>query len=189
MKAYIGPYKNWFGPYQLAETICFWHKYTRRASRDEDNYVDKLGDWFSKRKWLMRFFEWNYRGGHNRKIKVKIHDYDTWNMDDTLSHIIYPMLVQLKATKQGAPSVDNEDVPEHLHRPEGSKEWETDEHWFARWNYVLDEMIWSFSAFTNEEEMFMKEDGSIDMPAYEEHHNRLRNGFRLFGKYYQGLWD
>ena len=24
MKVKIGPYKNWFGPYQLAEKILFW---------------------------------------------------------------------------------------------------------------------------------------------------------------------
>ena len=26
MKAHIGPYKSWFGPYQLAELLCFWAK-------------------------------------------------------------------------------------------------------------------------------------------------------------------
>lgn len=24
MKVYIGPYKNWIGPHQIAETILFW---------------------------------------------------------------------------------------------------------------------------------------------------------------------
>ena len=28
MKVKIGPYKNWFGPYQLAELLCFWAKET-----------------------------------------------------------------------------------------------------------------------------------------------------------------
>lgn len=187
MKAYIGPYKNWFGPYQLARAICFWH--TVDPLREDMTYVDKFGDWLSKRKWLMRFLEWNYRGGHNRKIKVKIHDYDTWNMDDTLSHIIYPMLVQLKKTKHGSPNVDDEDVPAHLHRPAGLKEWETDDNWHLRWNWVLDQMIWSFEASTKDEPVFYKEDGSLDVEKYDNHYKQLRNGFRLFGKYYQGLWD
>ena len=26
MKITIGPYKSWYGPYQLAETLCFWAK-------------------------------------------------------------------------------------------------------------------------------------------------------------------
>ncbi len=35
-------------------------------------------------------------------------------MDYTLSHIVVPMLKQLKETKHGAPFVDDEDVPEEL---------------------------------------------------------------------------
>lgn len=84
-----------------------------------------------------------------RKIHVEIEDYDTWNMDETLAHIILPMLKQLKVTKHGAPFVDSEDVPEKL-RP--SEEWikrynrdgETDLYFFQRWDWVLDEMIFAF---------------------------------------------
>jgi len=28
-----------------------------------------------------------------------------------------------------------------------------------------------------------------DYDGMEIVHNRMKNGFRLFGKYYQGLWD
>ncbi len=35
MKIYIGPYKNWVGPYQIAEALCFW------AKNVEDEY--KMG--------------------------------------------------------------------------------------------------------------------------------------------------
>jgi dCMP deaminase len=41
----------------------------------------------------------------NRKEQIHIHDYDTWNMDDTLAMIIVPMLKQLKATKHGVEEV------------------------------------------------------------------------------------
>lgn len=187
MKVYIGPHKNWFGPYQLARAICFWHKVDHL--REDMTYVDNFGDWLSKRKWLMRLLEWNYRGGHNRKIKVKIHDYDTWNMDDTLSHIIYPMLIQLKKTKHGSPKVDNEDVPAHLHRPDGLKEWDVDDNWHHRWNWVLDEMIWAFETSIKQDETFITEDGELDTVRYERFEQRRANGFRLFGKYYSGLWD
>jgi len=50
----------------------------------------------------------------DRVIDVHIDEFDTWSMDDTLSHIILPMLKQLKETKHGAPNVDKEDVPSEL---------------------------------------------------------------------------
>ena len=49
-----------------------------------------------------------------RKIDVQLDKFDTWNMDDTLAHIILPMLKQLKETKHGSHIVDDEDVPEEL---------------------------------------------------------------------------
>lgn len=187
MKAYIGPYKNWFGPYQLARAICFWHKHD--PMNEEMQFVDKLGDWLSKRKWLMRFLEWNYRCGHNRKIKVKLHNYDTWNMDQTLAHIIHPMLIQLKKTTNGSPKVDNEDVPAHLHRPDGLDECTMDDNWHLRWYWVLDEMIWAFETSIRQDQTFINDDGELDTERYERFEQQRANGFRLFGKYYQGLWD
>ena len=186
MKVYIGPYKNWFGPYQLARVICFWQKHD--PMNEEMQFVDKLGDWLYERKWLMRFFDW-YCRGHNRKIKVKIHDYDTWNMDDTLAHIIYPMLIQLKKTKHGSPLVDNEDVPAHLHRPDGLDECVIDVNWHMRWYWVLDEMIWAFETSIKDEPCFVDDNGVVDVKGSEKYYKQRANGFRLFGKYYQGLWD
>jgi hypothetical protein len=127
-----------------------------------------------------------------RKIDVRIDRYDTWNMDHTLAHIIYPMLVQLKATKHGSPFVDDEDVPDHLKSINAigpkQNEWDTDTLFHDRWTWVLDEMIWSFEHKKNDEwedQYFDKK----DLDGLNEMHLRMRNGFRLFGKYYEGLWD
>ena len=38
MRVYIGPYKKWWGPYQLAEMIPFTSEDTK----------DKIGDWLAK---------------------------------------------------------------------------------------------------------------------------------------------
>jgi hypothetical protein len=127
----------------------------------------------------------------NRKINVKIDKYDTWSMDHTLSYIIHPMLIQLKATKQGSPWVDDEDVPEHLRStaaPPKENEWDTDAFFHDRWEWVIDEMIWSFERKTNDEwkdEYYDKKDYS----GLHEQEDRMRNGFRLFGKYFDNLWD
>jgi hypothetical protein len=119
--------------------------------------------------------------------QITIHKWDTWSMDHTLSYIIVPMLIQLKDTKHGAPNVDYNDVPEEL-RP--SEEWikrynydgETDPYFFIRWDWILDEMIW---AFTYKRDNF---DSTMEENMWEVQ-DRLSNGFRLFGKYYENLWD
>lgn len=100
-----------------------------------------------------------------QKISVRVDPWDTWNLDATLAHIIAPCLRQLKETKHGAPYVRNEDVPAHLHGPEpdevGYPSSENDPHYFERWDWVLDEMIWAFETYqTDWESQFHS--GKID---------------------------
>jgi hypothetical protein len=131
--------------------------------------------------------------GEEQKIEVHIDKWDTWNMDYTLAPIILPMLVQLKETKHGAPNVDNEDVPINLQAKEKDvlkyKELgETDPDFFKRWDYVLDEMIYAFDCKANKDEVYMRFDIK-DRVGMEKEQARISNGFRLFGKYYECLWD
>lgn len=148
-----------------------------------------------------------------RKISVKIDKWDTWSMDHTLALIIHPMLVQLKETKHGGPYVDNEDVPEELWNTDKFADpYALDDKYFDRWDYVLDEMIFTFESLTRdwegeyfishgEHEFVDHEDGSgnatlnwikrpeVDREGMEAHGDRIKNGLRLFGKYYMALWD
>jgi hypothetical protein len=140
-----------------------------------------------------------------RRIWVHIDPYDTWNMDGTLAHIILPMLKQLKDTKHGAPYVDDEDVPEELRSTAAEpkeNEWDTDSNHFKRWDWVMDEMIYAFtmniSAASDDEDqdwhtqIYSREPkGWNDEKLAEARviQKRISNGYRLFGKYYQGLWD
>ena len=142
MKVYIGPYKNWIGPYQIAEKILFWKDKSCDAVR-------RLGNWFDSIKWLVRLCEWIDSKRH-RKIKVRIDKYDTWNMDYTLAHIILPMLKQLKETQQGAPQVDLEDVPEELRVDDKVHPYDEDGNYFKRWQYVLNEMLFAFESQHND---------------------------------------
>ena len=132
-----------------------------------------------------------------RKIEVKIDPWDTWSMDNTLAYIIHPMLVQLKETKHGSPWVDIEDVP-HIGKGEDDGSG-SDTLLHERWDWVLDEMIWAFKTI-NEEwekefytppkgEWSWENCGTVDAEGLQKVRIRLENGFRLFGKYYQGLWD
>lgn len=151
MKVYIGPYKNWIGPYQIAEALCFWAPTTtdEYGIKNKPDWVHDFGTWLAggegKDSLLMKFCNW-LESRRKRKIQVKIHKYDTWSMDHTLSYIIVPMLEQLQATKHGAPCVDDFDVPEHLQSTscppvEDPDMGHTDDNFFRRWDWVLGEMI------------------------------------------------
>ena len=248
MKVYIGPYKNWFGPYQLAEKLCFWAKPVKDeyGIESEPDWVHNFGEWLAHgsvaptptrdnpdsgkwdderpETWLYKFLKW-IDSKKSRTIKVRIDKYDTWSMDHTLAHIALPMLKQLQATKHGAPHVDDEDVPEHLRstapgaRDKCKNEWDTDDNHFKRWDWAMDEMIFAFESELDDswEDQFRKGDYDLrskvvewkddgtpklyqmydgpnhtaetDWDGMKAYQARITNGFRLFGKYYQALWD
>ena len=155
---------------------------------------------------------------HPRINYVKIDRWDTWSMDHTLAHIILPMLKQLDKEKHGAPYTNDEDVPEylrsHMAQPK-ENEWDTDSLHFMRWDWILTEMIWAFEQELKDDDeaqffdhsAYEKSDGEtnfdqffkdisdgvkrtkVDDEGLKAHQERKANGFRLFGKYYQNLWD
>jgi len=155
------------------------------------------------------------KGNGNRKITVQIDGFDTWNLDHTLSLIILPALLQLKATKHGSPNVDDVDVPEHLRSTEAPpvEKWHEDGNVHARWDWVLGEMIWAFEQKTRawweedyiiehaefeyssepdengNREFILTKEGKYDREGERAHQERMNNGFRLFGKYYEALWN
>lgn len=142
-----------------------------------------------------------------QKIKVKIEPWDTWSMDHTLAHIISPMLKQLNETKHGAGFVDDEDVPAGMNlrsteAPQKENDWDTDDNHFKRWDYVLNEMIWAFDQKLKDdwEQQYYQFAHDHKAPlgmritwhdeeGRKRHQERMSNGFRLFGKYYEALWD
>ena len=117
-----------------------------------------------------------------QRIDVSIEPHDVWSLDWTLAQIIHPGLIMLKQQKNGAPWVDPMDVPEELRpTPEELANYEedarTDELWFDRFDYILDEMIWAFDLIKRDVNIYSKSDAE-----------RIDNALRLFGKYYQSLW-
>ena len=129
-------------------------------------------------------------------------------MDHTLAHIILPMLKQLDKEKHGAPYTNDEDVPEylrsHMAQPK-EHEWDTDSLHFMRWDWIIAEIIWAFEQKVQddpESKFFDYTDCGDKLPWDENyvgpkvnwdglnaHNERKRNAFRLFGKYYENLWD
>ena len=118
---------------------------------------------------------------------IKIDEQDTWSMDVTLAHIVYPLLLQLRLNKTGAPFVDMCDRPEHLIGTIPDP-WEIDEFHHQAFDWVLTEMIYAFKSKTVEfafDDVLQRD--ATD--AHLEHYAKVDNGFRLFGRYYNNLWD
>ena len=203
MKVYKSGYRNpWLSPYTILERVFFW----REIDYDEPviaRWANRLDPICQALMAVRRFIypQINY---------VKIDRYDTWSMDHTLADIILPMLRQLKATKHGAPHTDDEDVPEylrsHMAQPR-EHEWDIDDLHFMRWDWILAEIIWAFEQKVDDDADSKFFDHSecepgrkpwdseeykkikYDQAGHEAWQARKANGFRLFGKYYENLWD
>ena len=214
MKVYKSNYRHhWISPYIILEKVFFW----REIDYDEpliEKWSNRLLPFSKAYQAVMDFI-------HPKIDYVKIDRYDTWSMDHTLADIILPMLKQLNTEKHGAPHVDDEDVPMELQSwvSPAKDEYDTDGHHFARWDYVLNEMIFAFECKADDtwQEKFssgehdMKsvpcawdENGKptlynfekgpndtykCDYEGMQEVQKRITNGFRLFGRYYENLWD
>ena len=215
MKIYINNYRHhWLSPYTILEKVFFW----REIDYDEPliNRLHNIMEPFSKA--LMKVLDivhpkinyvkidrWDtWSMDHTlayivlpmlKQLKATKHGSPLVDDEDV------PEGLNLRSTE--APAKENE--------------WDTDENHFKRWDWVLDEMIQAFECKVNDdwEEQystgvfdfkFVKEphdkfgtvsrmvDGpnhtrKTDWDALKAHQERNKNGFRLFGKYYEALWD
>jgi hypothetical protein len=170
----------------------------------EDHVLEAIDDGIQR---VYDVFNWIWFDRRTQQIKVRIDRWDTWSMDHTLAHIVLPMLIQLKATKHGAPWVDDEDVPEELRStsaPPKENEYDTDSNHHLRWDWILDEMIWAFNQKCRdhwEDDYYGdyvedQKNGSmagsfewVDHEGQKAHQERMSNGFMLFGKYFESLWN
>jgi len=212
MKVYINKYRShWLSPYKILEKVFFW----REIDYDEpiiEKWADRLEPFSKILQDVLDFI-------HPRVEYVKIDYWDTWSMDHTLSSIVVPMLKQLKEVKHGAPNVDDEDVPEELKSTSAppKEEYDVDDNHFKRWDYVMDEMIFAHQSKLDDDwqeqfyigvadyihvevpsekygKLYQMKEGpnhtqKVDWDGMKAYEARIQNGFRLFGKYYQGLWD
>lgn len=227
MKIYLSkPRNHWISPYTILEKVFFWLDWDKISY--DTPWVKLWSDILNPFSvGLQKFLDFV-----QPEIKyIKIDYHDVWSMDSTLSPIILPMLKELKRVKHGSPFSDLDDVPEHLRYTEHS-EWSQQKNFefynedsdkifdkedvgiHARWNWILDEMIWTFEQLnTDWEEQYRSgeidhvwvkcEDNpslntlqhgpnhtyQLDMEGMKKHQERINNGLRLFGRYFQALWD
>jgi hypothetical protein len=201
VQVYLGPYSHWFRPGQWYKDWVLWYfGFGHKVDYEKIDIValDKVteaiqDDWFYDK--LMRIERW-FDNRYKRKVRVKIHPYDVWSMDDTLGHIVLPMLILLREKKQGYPHVDDVDVPENLKSTSAPALTQAqiatacpDDNGAARWDWVLSEMIWAFEQINKDDadsEFFV---GTYDREGYMKWQARKTRGFALFGKYFEALWD
>lgn len=220
MKVYKSNYRHhWISPYKILEKVLFWKNWDDISY--ETPWVEK---WSNRLMPLSKAYQAVMDFIHPRIDYVKIDRYDTWSMDHTLANIILPMLKKLNEEKHGAPNVDDEDVPMELQSwtAPSKDEYGVDGNHFARWDYVLGEMIFAFECKVKDNwddqfwsgtpkyetvetgetifnpvtqkvektyELVQKGDYKCDWEGRQKMQERISNGFRLFGRYYEGLWD
>ena len=218
MKVVIGPYRNWIGPYQIAEALCFWVpkiKDPMDIIARKPDWVHDFGTWLANDKngedsTLTKVCQW-VESKKSRQVYIRIDKYDSWSADHTIALIAVPLLKQLQISKHGAPNVDDEDVPEGqgLRSTEAEpkeSEHDTDSNHFKRWDWVLGEIIWALEQKTSDTadtQFYTKLDPAlktkdfekcmenivIDMDGLDAWQKRKTRGYKLFGKYYENLWD
>lgn len=200
MKVDIGKYVDWVSVHNL-EQWCEEKGLSGPLIEKLFNFLQSIINFV----WNNRF----YGGSRKRKVKVKIDDWDTWGAHHTLALIILPLLEKLREEKHGSPYVENGDVPIHLRASKKAKErfnkfGDTDDKFHERWDWVMGEMIWAFQQIVKDDESEFFDDSDfdwdgsflegiakikIDQEGLQAYRKRIQNGTRLFGKYYQNLWD
>jgi hypothetical protein len=195
MKVYIGKYRS-----------------------DITTYKWKTPDWFNDiAQSIINMSINSWRKHFDRNAFVKIDNHDIWDAQITLGHVILPTLKMLKNANNGAPFVEDEDVPMELKSSNFKleNEWDTDEAWFYRWNYVINEMIFAFENIVDESWGDQFHIGKVDVKfepcndgtdcservkgpndtykfdkeGYKKYNERINKGLLMFGKYYRNLWD
>jgi len=203
MKVVIGKYKPWVGPYQIANVL-------RKVGVSKDR-CNMIGEWLSETP-VGDLCQWIY-DKNKRNIKVRIDPWDTYNMDITLAPIVIPMLKQLKENKHGIPCHSFPEGAEY-NDENGNP---TDEAMILaekNWNEILDKMIfaWESKTFDWEDQFWKvrpeidldkrpedegkccvpvrwKVEGECDWEGRKAYEARIQEGFELFGKHLQSLWD
>ena len=222
MKVYTSKYRDhWISPYTILKAVCFWEKDDGVFYNHEDVPGHKYDKWVEFLNPICGAIRKVLDFIHPEINYVKIDYWDTWSMDTTLAPIILPMLKQLRDTKHGYGMIADEDVPKHLQSWYAlpKTEWEWDGNAEARYDWVLNEMIFAFECLVDDswENAFRSgefdhktvackwdENGKPTLYTWVEGPNhtyqcdydgikkvneRIDNGLKLFGKYFRTLWD
>lgn len=187
MKAKIGKYVHWYTTIGVERKYLEWRhkKYSWEIYERDHDWIDKtviklLDAWQT----VLHYTINQIQKRRKQKIKVHVDDWDTWNANTTLAHVILPVLEKLKENIQGAPFVDLDDVPKELRGKKLTKKQlengEVDDKHHERWDYILDAMIWSFREIAEGEpgeEQFFTGESDIVWTNVDIHGNEVDDDF------------
>lgn len=213
MKVWTSKYRShWLSPYRIADTLCFWREidydesWVRRFNRIAEPVcqgVQRFLDLIHPRIQYVKIDYWDiWSLDHTladvilpslRLLRERKHGSPMVDDEDVPVHLqseAYKRAKKRTKKSTGYPnvhSIDNEDTTLH-----------------DRWDWVLGEMIWAFEQKADDtaEDRFFDHSNASGLPweadyvpskfdkaGYDAWQARKTNGFRLFGKYYEALWD
>jgi len=213
MKVYIGPYKTWWGVYQTVELLQKVGVSEDRCEKIADwicehtpaeHFFESINKLTDERNIKVRIDPYDTWSMDNtlaliilpmlKQLKATKHGSPMVDDEDVPLHMRHTL-------------------------SKGPDDYETDDRWVHyKWEWVLNEMIWTFEQELDDswEDQFRHGEAnyefihvggeigtesemnemiqtnpnySFDIEGHKEYNKRIDNGFRLFGKYYRGLWD
>jgi hypothetical protein len=218
MKIYINKYRShWLSPFTIMTTVLFYKKWTDPEFDLYDDANDKYTDWLVKPcEYLQKLL--NVVHPKIDYVKIDRWDtWSMDHTLAHIILPMLKQLQKDKHGAPFVDDADVPEELKSTSAPPKENEWDTDANHFKRWDWVLDEMIQAFECKVtdNWEERystgvsdfkFVKEQHSThgtvsrmvdgpnhtrktDWDAMALHQARNTNGYRLFGKYFEGLWD
>jgi len=215
MKIYKSNYRNhWLSPYIILEKVFFW----REIDYDEP-LIEKLSNFLNPFcvAW-QKFLDFVHPQINYVKIdRWDTWSMDNTLADIILPML--KQLKESKHGSAHVDDEDVPEELRSTSAPAKENDYDIDDNHHKRWDYVIDEMIFAFEhkaddlweqAYYSGEHDIMHvpcewyEDGkpklyslergpnhthTVDFEGIQKVTKRMQNGFCLFGKYYQGLWD
>jgi hypothetical protein len=215
MKVYLSGYRyHWLSPYTILEKVFFW----REIDYDEpviERWSDRLNplcvaaqkflDFVHPKIEYVKIDRYDTWSMDHTLAHIILPMLKQLKKDKHGSPLVDDEDVPEELRSTSAPAKEND--------------WDTDDNHFKRWDWVMDEMIQAFECKVNDNwedqyrsgehdiksvpcawdangkpTLYTFETGPLDTykcdyDALFAHQKRNANGFRLFGKYYEGLWD
>lgn len=218
MKVYINNYKShWLSPYTVLEKVLFWKDWDNIEYDTPwvEKWADRLApacrglqkvlDFFDPKINYVKIDRWDTWSMDHTLAYIILPMLKQLKKDKHGAPFVDDIDVPEELRSTSAPPKENE--------------WDTDANHFARWDWAMDEMIFAFECKLDDTWQDKFRSGDHDMLtvacAWDENgkptmyewvkgpndtyqcdydgmkvvQDRITNGFRLFGKYYQGLWD
>ncbi len=180
MKVNIGPFKKFWGPYQIADLL-------QHVGVSEDK-CDNIGRWLHDT-WLTSACEY-INSVNPRTVSVHIDNYDVWNGMETIASIVHPLLVEFRRQleEQGSAPMS---MPQFQYKSDWQWQQQSFDFYVAddelassaaeqEWKDRLDKMIFAFEVYKH---------GSLHNEYDEDVIRRADEGLAFFAQHFSNIWN